>query len=139
MTPVDRARQLMGAPFIHLGRNASGIDCIGLLAYAHDYPMEKIPVYPRDPLNDQLVNGLDHVLGSPIRLCPHGCRPGVLRPGDIVAIAFARYTRHVALVAQHPVYADLLSMIHTDSTIGRVVEHTLDEKWLRRIRRVYRP
>jgi hypothetical protein len=62
-----------------------------------------------------------------------------LRPGDAVAMAYGRPIRHVGIVAEHPAYPAYLSLIHTDSTLGRVTEHILDAKWLRRIRQVYRP
>lgn len=136
---ASRARSMLNVPFLHQGRDANGIDCIGLLAYAFEYPAEKIPPYPRDPYNGQLERQLTAVLGVPaLRCTARGCPAAALAPGSVLALAYARHTRHVALVLRHPAY-DVLSIIHTDSTLGKVTEHILDVKWLRRIREVYRP
>ena len=137
MKTVDRAREMLDIPFLHQGRDRHGIDCIGLLAYACEYPTAQIPAYPRDPLRNQLEQHLDTVLGAPV-LTSVGVGKSALQVGDIVAMAYTGATRHVGLVAQHPQYPGELSLIHTDSRLGRVTEHILDEKWLRRIRRVYR-
>lgn len=59
-----------------------------------------------------------------------------IRPGDAVAMAYGGPIRHCGLVADD-IHGGL-SLIHTDSILGRVTEHPLDQKWLRRIRRVYR-
>lgn len=139
-TPVERAREMKDVKFLHLGRDHNGIDCIGLVAYAEQYPIEKIPPYGRDPVDGQLERQLDSVLGAPLCTCgPQGVQANTLVAGDVVVLAYGRRCRHVGLVAQHPTIEGVLSIIHSDSTLGRVTEHSLDEKWLRRIRRVYRP
>ena len=127
---------MIGVPFLHLGRDANGIDCIGLVAYAYGYSADKLPAYPRDPYHNELQQGLNAVLGAPRALAP--VPVGALAPGDVLAMAFGRPVRHVALVAEHPTFAGVLSIIQTDSTLGRVTEHILDAKWLRRVREVYR-
>lgn len=135
-----RARSMLNVPFLHQGRTRNGVDCIGLLAYAFDYSVDKLPTYPRDPYNGQLEHALDAVLGAPLAVYgAHGAPLAALVPGYVLALAYARSTRHVALVLEHPAYTGVLSIIHTDSTLGRVTEHILDGKWLRRIRRVYAP
>jgi cell wall-associated NlpC family hydrolase len=132
---------MLGVPFLHLGRDRNGIDCVGLLAYAREYPARKLPAYPRDPLRGELEQQLDAILGPPVATST-GADTEQLRaallPGDVVAMAYAGPIRHVGLVAQHPSYPEALSLIHTDSRLGYVTEHILDAKWLRRIRRVYR-
>lgn len=136
---IDRARSMLGTPFLHLGRDEHGIDCIGLLAYAKAYPASKLPPYPRDPYRGLLEQQLDAVLGRPWRTYTDAGAPVAdLQPGDVLAMAYKRVCRHVGMVAQHPTLPGQLSVIHTDSTLGEVTEHRLDEKWLRRIRRVYR-
>jgi uncharacterized protein YijF (DUF1287 family) len=115
------------------------MDCIGLIAYSQSYPMEKLPFYPRDPYNNELEKNLDRIVGLPVIVCAAGVQRSDLLAGDIVAMAYAKHVRHVALIADHPAYAGHLSIIHTDSNVGKVTEHILDQKWLRRIRRVYRP
>ena len=133
---IARARSMLHVPFLHLGRDANGIDCIGLVAYAYGYAADKLPAYPRDPYRNELQQGLNAVLGAPVLVYP--VQVGSLRPGDVLAMAFGRPVRHVALVAEHPTLAGALSIIQTDSTLGKVTEHILDAKWLRRVREVYR-
>lgn len=132
---------MLGVPFLHLGRSAQGLDCVGLVVHAKDYPVDKVPAYPRDPYNGELERHLNAGLGLPVWVYDPATEalPDDLQPGDVLALAYKRHVRHVGLVAQHPAYPDHLSIIHTDSGLGFVTEHLLDFKWLRRIRRVYRP
>lgn len=140
MNSADRARELLGVPFIHLGRNTHGIDCVGLVAHAQSLDMDTIPTYPRDPYNQELEKNLDRVFGAPVLVYDdHGADGADLRAGDILAMAYFKHIRHVGLAAAHPFSKGELSVIHTDAMVGKVVEHMLDAKWLRRIRRVYRP
>lgn len=136
----SRAREMIGVPFKHLGRDNHGLDCIGLVVHAKGYPADQVPVYPRDPYNNELERHMDAGLGAPALVCgPEGATASQLLPGDVLAIAYRQHVRHVGLVAAHPAYPGQLSIIHTDSSLGNVTEHILDAKWLRRVRRVYRP
>lgn len=134
---VSRAREMLDVPFLHLGRDRNGIDCIGLAAYAYPSRAGALPAYPRDPYSGQLEAGLTAALGEPVARAP--IDPGMLQVGDIVAIAYGIPIRHVGIVAPHPTLPGVLSLIHTDSRLDKVTEHILDTKWLRRIRQVYRP
>lgn len=138
MKTIERARSMLGAPYLHLGRDANGIDCIGLVAYALEYDEKKLPAYTSDPFNGELERNLDAILGAPGAVV-QGATYEDIHIGDVVALAYIKQVRHVALVAQHPTITGVLTLIHTDSTLGMVTEHTLDAKWLRRIRRVYTP
>lgn len=131
------ARAYLGTPFLHQGRNpAIGIDCVGLGQLAcRDCGVETPDWtdYWRDPARGVLEKRLRQVFGDPVR---H------LSPGCIVSIDFAGQTRHVAIVGQ---LADgRLSLIHTASNVrcgkesGRVVEHSLDDRWRKRITGIYR-
>lgn len=126
-------------PFLHQGRNEYGSDCIGLLVYCTGYPEDEIPSYSRDPHNGLLEWHLEAAFGAPVCTAgPEGVQVGQLRPGDLVALAYGRAVRHVGVIALHPVHAGCLSLIHTDSSVGKVTEHILDEPWLKRIRKVHR-
>lgn len=118
-------------PFVHQGRNpAAGLDCIGLLALAlPEYAMhpENRADYARDPHHGLLEHRLRLIFGEPV---------SDMQPGDVVALRYAGPIRHVGLVGDHP---QGLSLIHTDSRLGRVTEHRIDEKWARRIALVFRP
>jgi len=141
-TRITLARRWATAkvPFLHQGRDANGADCIGLLVYATGYAEGDIPAYSRDPHDGLLEAQLDGAFGpAAVVVGAEGAQEGDLRPGDLVAMTYGRREcRHVGIVAQHPVHASSLSMIHTDAMVGKVTEHILDERWLRRIRRVYR-
>ena len=133
---VERARSLLGAPYLHLGRDANGIDCVGLLMHVDQVDASQVPAYPPDPLNNELENALTSYYGQPLLV-------GVptldqLCPGDIVAMQYRGPTRHVGIVGVYQFPGCTFSLVHTDSMHGKVVEHRLDAKWLRRITRVYR-
>lgn len=129
MNAPDRARAYIGVPWVHQGRNpAVALDCIGLLAcvfpeYAHHDRTD----YGRDPHAGILEAGLRAAFGDPVT---------DMQPGDVVAVRYAGPVRHVGIVGAHPFG---LSLIHTDSSLGRVTEHRIDDKWARRIALVFRP
>lgn len=141
---IERMRELVAAqvPFVHQGRDFNGIDCVGALAYAFQYT-DELPAYSRDPINGELERGLRVVFGEPLLERPSTLSPALdsalLRPGDIVSMQYLGPVRHVALLAQHVAIPGVLSVIHTDSMLGKVIEHILDAKWERRIMRVWRP
>ncbi|WP_396615441.1 hypothetical protein ACHZ97_14280 [Lysobacter soli] len=128
MRHVEIARRSIGVPWLHQGRDpAVGIDCVGLLVLAFEYP-GPTPDYGRDPFDGLLESHLQAHFGA--------SRTDGVRVGDVLAFAFAGAVRHVGLVGDY-LYGGL-SLIHTDSHLGRVTEHPLDAKWLRRVRGVYR-
>lgn len=126
MTPVEIARSYLGTRWVHQGRARHGLDCVGLLVKAFD--LRDVADYGRDPHDDRLEGRLCEQFGPPVPM-------STMRPGDVVAIAFPRVVRHVGIVGDHP---DGLSLIHTDSSLKRVTEHRLDDRWLKRIRFVHR-
>lgn len=129
------ARAYLGALFLHQGRNpATGIDCIGLIVLAgrdcgHAFPEFDRADYGRDPMNGVLEANLSAAFGAPL---PRSA----MRPGDIVSMRELGAVRHVAVVGEHP---DGLSLIHTNSRVGRVTESRIDDKAMKRIVGVYRP
>lgn len=136
MTDIaKRARSLIDVPHIHQGRTFDGIDCIGLIAYAIQYPFDQIPPYPADPINGELETAMQAAFGPPLLLKP---TIDQLREGDIAAMQYRGPIRHVGIVLNHPTIPGALSLIHTDSMVGKVTEHILDAKWLRRIEKVWR-
>lgn len=141
---VERLRELVAAraPFVHQGRNVAGIDCVGALIHAFQYSGD-VPAYPQDPVNGELERELRRVFGEPIleraSTLANPLRLGDMAPGDIVSMQYRGPVRHVAILANHPTIRGSLSVIHTDAMLGRVTEHILDDKWVRRIMRVWRP
>lgn len=136
MTSIaERARALKDVPFLHQGRDENGIDCVGLLARAVEYPIDQIPSYPRDPYNRELEKAMTFAFGEPVIKKPW---PDQLREYDMVAMQYRGPIRHVGIVLNHPTIPNALSLIHTDSMLGKVTEHILDAKWIRRIELVWR-
>lgn len=141
---IERLREMVAAKttWVHQGRSIHGADCVGALVYAFQYDGE-VPAYPRDPVNGELERELRRVFGEPIlyrdNLLDSVVDRAALRAGDIVSCQYAGPVRHVAVVADHPALVGQLSLIHTSATVGFVVEHILDAKWMRRIVGVWRP
>lgn len=129
MRQVEIARSLLDVPWVHQGRNPSiGIDCAGMVLIA--FELEDATAYGRDPHAGLFEQRCEHHFGPPV-----GGDPVV---GDAVLLGFGKNgpARHIAIIADY-VYGGL-SVIHTDSVVGRVVEHPFDDKWRRRVRHVYR-
>lgn len=128
--PIDVARSLIGVPWKHQGRNRNvAIDCVGLLIIAFD--TEDTTAYARDPANGALEARLKYHFGEPV-----GSSADDAQAGDVVLMRYGKVPRHVGIIANG--IDGRLSLIHTDSNVGRVVEHALDEKWKRRVCGVYR-
>lgn len=141
---LERMRELvaMQVPFAHQGCTANGLDCVGGLRFALQYD-EPVLNYSRDPINGELERELRRILGAPIFYRANIKTDPVvtnatLRPLDIVSMHFAGPVRHVGMIGDYPAKGEL-SLIHTSASIGRVVEHRLDDKWRRRIVGVWRP
>lgn len=129
MTPIEIARTLIGVRWVHQGRADHGLDCIGLLVRSFAaYGLVDVTDYGRDPNDGQLEAHVAAQVGPPVPL-------STMQPGDIALVAFPRAVRHAGIIGDH---RDGLSLIHTDASIGRVVEHRLDDRWQRRIRFLHR-
>lgn len=142
---VARARELasLQVPFVHQGRSLVGIDCVGALAHILQYTGE-LPVYPPDPVNGELETYLEAMFGLPImevsRATPLTSAIK-LRVGDILSMQYFGPIRHVSIVVPYVDQKNApgeLAVVHTDAMVGRVTEHRLDTKWLRRIVKVWR-
>lgn len=134
MTPVcgdaiiDAARECLETPFLHQGRLPhKGLDCAGLLV--HCFQSVRVPYddsrgYPRHPYRGLIKSILDH---QPSLMT---VRDSALFPGAVLLMAIHREPQHVAIYTGS-------TIIHSYSGIGRVVEHHLDPRWEKRIKRVY--
>lgn len=139
---IERAHALasLKVPFVHQGRTLDGIDCIGGLAWILEYD-QPIPAYSRDPVNGELEREIAKVLGQPIMTFNKVNRMKSidgLQPCDILSIQYKGPIRHVGIVVPHLAIQGQLSMVHTDSDVGRTTECLLDDYWLRRIVKVWR-
>lgn len=123
---VAKARECLGTPFHHQGRVPGvGIDCIGLLVEASQslpVPLEDRINYGRYPdgktLMAALVKQLDEIEIKDAQ------------KGDILIFRFRRWPTHVGIKTDKGV-------IHTWTTVGKVVEHNLD-KWQNKICAAFR-
>lgn len=124
---VSEARKHLGVPFRHQGRNpASGLDCIGLAVRVISdlgFSISDITNYEREPNPVMMGAAIEPYLS---RIDHRN-----IKPGCILWMKFIREPMHVAIVTD-------IGMIHAYGTIGRVVEHSIDSKWKKRIHLAYR-
>ena len=129
-------RQCIGTPWRHQGRLPGvALDCIGLTRhYAHlrGFVVRVRDDYSRDP-DGSLWAGMCDTFGQPIA-SGRNCVAKAL-PGDIPMMEYTIGAhRHVGVLAD----AYGLSLIHSDSNSGRVVEIPVDARWARRVVGVWR-
>jgi len=139
---VSVARQFLGVPFKHQGRNPElGIDCVGLgVLYlrALGVHIRDRTDYGRDP-DGTLRATLCRALGQPVAEGPGSWQRA--QPGDVLSIRFASLghvpERHVAIASE--MYGQP-ALIHADNspTIKKVCEHLMDERWKARVIGVWR-
>lgn len=129
---VDKAREYLGTPWHHQGRvKTVGVDCIGLvLCVAKDIRLGDFdkPLYRqygrRPPRGRGMLEEFDEV-------CEQSTYPTL---GDIIVF----WINPVSKRAQHCGILTDIGVIHTYSEVGKVVEHRIDEKWAKRVIRLYR-
>lgn len=141
-TIVECARSYVGVPWKHLGRSRKGLDCAGLLIVsvkdAEGVDVESPERYGREPFN----NGLETYLGKSAELVWSGrkgrCKFSNLKVGDGVLMSPAGRPRHLGIIGDDQMYG--FSLIHADGTpgVGVVVEHGLNDYYLKMIVAVYR-
>ena len=123
---VNAARKYLGVKFHHQGRNVAGLDCLGLVILAaRDIGryLEDLKGYARTPDGDKLK-----------KECERQLKAGDInnmKEGDILLMRFRREPQHLAIKTD-------VGIIHSYQDAGQVVEHGLDDKWLSRIKGVYK-
>lgn len=126
MTLIEAARTFLGVPFRHQGRDILGIDCAGLVIASYRLCGTMLPDvkgYGREPWKDGLRAAVELGLGQPIQ--------AERQPGDVLLFRVRREPQHVAIVTDR-------GMIHAYADVGRVVETSLDTRWIDRIVGHYR-
>lgn len=127
---VSRARHYLGTPFLHQGRDSSGLDCVGLLIrVAHDLELTDFDFreYQARPdgetmqrLLDEHLDRLDSVSDA--------------QPGDVLAMRY-RAPQHAAIITTIDQDGEF-TVIH--ATERGVAEHRLDSLWMRKVYGAYR-
>jgi cell wall-associated NlpC family hydrolase len=124
---ISAARECVGTPFHHQGRIAGvGMDCAGLIVHvAAKFGMASIEPagYGRSPCNGMMEAAADTQ--------PYLMRVTDMQAGDVLMMRFTGEPQHVGIYTGN-------TLIHAYESVGKVVEHRMDDKWLRRIVRVYR-
>lgn len=122
---VRTARSYLGTRWRHQGRSGQGVDCIGLvLAVAHDLGLSDLQVdgYARQPDPRQLRAGLQ----AHMTLRSDESH----QPGDVLLLSLGAGGQHVGIATD-------TGLIHAAAIARRVVEHRMDELWLRRVMGAY--
>lgn len=125
---VARARELVGVPWRHKGRNAArGIDCIGLVVFAvaaGGVQMRDRVNYGREPWKDGLRNDIEAHFGNPIER-------EQWRPGCVVLLNWAPGDQEPAHVGIFGNGTADVSLIHCYNSNGimQTVEHDVDDRW----------
>ncbi len=125
-TLIDIGRTWLGVPFRHQGRSRLGVDCGGYLeciAIDAGLNITRSKTYSRSP-DPQLIE--EALLANCIKVPISD-----MQPGDILWFSFAGEPRHVGLATD-------IGVLHAWAKPGKVVEHRLDEVWLKRLKAVYR-
>jgi len=123
---------LIGVPFRHQGRDESGLDCAGFLLFllgkfGYDF-VEVDRRYSRNPRNYKLKELLaDKLVETP---------KADIDVTDILLLKFKGPPQHLALVTGYKWGG--FGMIHSNSRLGRVTEHSLNEQWKRLIYKAYK-
>lgn len=127
---VATARRYLHVRWLHQGRSALGLDCVGhVVRVVHDLGLSTFDIanYGRLPSGELLLK-----LAS-----EHAQRVDEpLMPGHLVVLRFKGLAQHLAFVGDYPLGG--LSLIHAMAQSRRVVEHRLDDTWAARIVAVYR-
>lgn len=130
---IKEARTWLGTPFQHQAHHKGiGCDCIGLVAgVALELGISGAEEWKDDPLMHQygrppqplfLVRSCSRFLDS-VDIAKR-------RLADILIMTFEKEPMHFALISS----LEPLSVIHSLFSVGKVVEHRMDETWRARVR-----
>lgn len=136
---VACARQFLSVRFVHQGRSAEGLDCLGLLLAVADRAglvfenlpaMEiDVPRYGMRPDVALLKAKLDQFL-LPIA-------EQELAPGDVVLLKVDGSPQHLGIISDYPMAGEF-GLIHAYAPVRKVVEHRYDTQWRRNTYACYR-
>jgi len=124
---INAARECLDTPYLHQGRRiGKGLDCAGVVAHVASrlgYKTIEVPGYGRTPYKGLLEKAADSQ--------PFLERINSLEPGCVLMMRFTGDPQHVGIYTGE-------NIIHAYQAVEKVCEHRLDDKWLKRIVRIYR-
>lgn len=130
---IAAARELLGVPYHHQGRNpVAGLDCVGLavvVAQRLGIAVADVTGYPMTGNGDLLLRSL----GAQYRRVP----VEEAEPSDLIACRIRPGGRatHMGILTDR---AEGLGLLHTYARAGKVVEHGFVSPWTERTVAVYR-
>jgi cell wall-associated NlpC family hydrolase len=126
---IEYARECLDTPYLHQGRiKGIGLDCVGIVVYIAGklgYSTSEDVNYRQEPSSGQIESAADR------QYYLDRIYDDNMKPSDILMMRFEKDPQHVAIFTGE-------NIIHSYSTVGKVVEHRLDHRWKNRIVRVYR-
>lgn len=133
---VSKAREYVGVPYFHAGRDKNGVDCAGLiLAVLHDLDLTQwddvdyTVQVDTERLRNCIKRFCTYVASGPFSPEEHG---GYLPPaGSLLLLGSVNAEHHLAIATGEG------TMIHACNKMGKVVEHGYDRKWRRITSEVY--
>lgn len=131
---VDFARQFKGVQYKHQGRTGQGLDCGGILVLL----AEELGIYHES--KEQLRYGGNpekFILKQELDRYFVKIRLSEIQRGDIVLMKIvASRPHHIAIVSEYS--AQSFGIIHTYDTVGKVVEHRMNQMWRDKIVQSYK-
>lgn len=127
---VTAARVFIGTRYVHQGRSASGVDCIGLPVCVRaelGLPELDAAGYARATMDTEM---LDFCRAHMVEVARDA-----LQPGDIL-VQMSGKVRHMAIVADY--LHGGLSIVHAWLPARRVVECRLDDEFMETVRGCFR-
>lgn len=128
---IGYARECMGTPFAHQGRVPGlALDCAGLCVHV----AQRLGYQPKDVIGysaQPSPGSLESALADQLCVTRVAETPAARQAGDVLLMRFRANPQHLAIFTGE-------NIIHSYSTVGKVVEHRLDGKWESRIVAVYR-
>lgn len=133
---VAHARSYVGVPWRHRGRTHFGVDCLGVVINACLHvaiPIQDRRNYGREPWKDGLERELESHFGQALH-------KSEIQAGDIVLMRGEGQPEpgHVGMIGEQAGELTLIHSFNADSN-SKACEHRIDEAWMKRIVKVYRP